>query len=381
MGRKIMRRKHSRSSFALFVSLIGLALFAALDVVRFGVAQSPEQVPIVDGDVSGTPTQFVDGDTVGESDSDEVRARMEANRALTGDLTESIKLNAIRELQRQQQLYPQLLAGAQPPQGVPSWRSLGPTQAKYETNGVTLSVSDTGRIRTILPHPTDPDTLYVLTSGGGLWKTTTFTHTDPRWKAKTDGLISTTGGSVAFGRNPDTLYLGIGDPFDVRGLIAGVMVKSIDGGDTWSPFVDLAGANSVRDVKVDSSGPNDIVLVSTNAGLFRSADNGAFYTRIDAGVGQAFRNREVWSLARTSAGWLASAEDFSGIIASGLGRIFFSTDQGATWNAIPNGGNGYSNAGRTTLAVARPGEAVVYAFAANLTGNTQRDLFKSTDGG
>src|SRR5215510_3821285 len=71
-----------------------------------------------------------------------------------------------------------------------------------------------GRVRTILPHPTDPDTLYLLTSGGGLWKTTTFTHTNPHWEAKTDALISTSGGSVAFGRNPETLYLGIGDPFD-----------------------------------------------------------------------------------------------------------------------------------------------------------------------
>src|SRR5262245_15192355 len=156
MGRKIMRRKLSRSSFVLFVFLIGLALFAALGVFRFGVAQSPEQVPIVDGDVSGTPTEFVDGDTVGESDSDAVRARMESNRALTGDLTESINLNATRTLQRLPQLSPQLSSCGQPPQGVPSGTSLGPTQAKYETSGVTLTVADTPRIRTIPPHPTHP---------------------------------------------------------------------------------------------------------------------------------------------------------------------------------------------------------------------------------
>lgn len=352
---------------------------------RFVIAQGPDATPPNDGDY-GAPTLHTStaDDPDASADGDEVSTRMAANRALTGAFTDDVKLSAIHELQRQQQLYPQQLAGANPPKGVPSWRSIGPTQAKYETNEVTLQVSDSGRVRTILPHPTDPDTLYVLTSGGGLWKTTTFTHTNPHWEAKTDALISTTGGSVAFGRNPETLYLGVGDPFDVRGLIAGVMVKSTDGGNTWSPFVDLAGATSVRDVKVDTSGPNDIILVATNFGLFRSADNGATYQRVAAGVGQAFNRREVWSLVKTSAGWLANAENFrpgGRGIADGAGFLFLSTDQGATWNPIPNGGNGYNSAGRTTLAVASPGESVVYAFAANLRGTSQLDLFKSTDGG
>ena len=362
----------------ILISIVSLLLMVGL---RFSAAQSHDPAPILDDGFYGSPTELSDEDSGDKPESDEVRLRMQANRALIGDLTDEMKLNAIRELQKQEQLYPQLMPGAQEPQGVPIWTPLGPTQAKYQTNGVTLKVSDSGRIRTILPHPTDADTLYVLTSGGGLWKTTTFTHTNPRWEAKTDALISTTGGSVAFGRNPETLYLGIGDPFDVRGLIAGVMVKSTDGGNSWSPFVNLPGAGSVRDVKVDTSGPNDIVLVATDAGLFRSADSGATYSSIAGGVGQAFRGREVWSLVRTSAGWLANAEDVSGRVAYGLGRLFLSTDQGATWNAIPNGGNGYNNAGRTTLAVASAGEAVVYAFAADIPGFMQRDLFKSTDGG
>src|SRR6266851_887738 len=371
------------SSMRKLVSTLVIICVCLLLVVavRFGTAQTTDATPPPDDGAYGEPSlpNFKDDDPNTPPDANEITDRIAANRSLTGDLTEEIKLNAIQELQRQQQLYSRQLAGANPPDGVPSWRSLGPTQAKYQTNGVTLQVSDSGRIRTILPHPTDPDTVYVLTSGGGLWKTTTFTHTNPRWVAKTDALISTTGGSVAFGRTPNTLYLGIGDPFDVRGLIAGVMVKSTDGGNTWSPFVDLPGATNVRDVKVDTSGPNDIVLVATDFGLFRSADNGATYTRIAAGVGQAFRNKNVWSLVKTSAGWLANGQSNT----SGVGSIFFSTDQGATWNPIPNSGGAYSGAGRTTLAVASPGESVVYAFA-NISGifaGAQRDLFKSTDGG
>jgi hypothetical protein len=304
---------------------------------------------------------------------DEVSARIEANRALMGgDLTEEAKLNAIKELQKQSQLYAAQLPGGKAPKGQGGWVSVGPTEAKYQTNGVTLDISDSGRIRTILPHPTDPDTLYLLTSGGGLWKTTDFTHTNPHWVPKTDGLISTSGGSVAFGRTPDTLYLGIGDPFDVRALIAGVMTKSTDGGNTWSPIVSMTGATSVRDVKVDTSTPNDIILVGTSNGLFRSTDNGATYV-----ANPAFANRNVWSIVRTSAGWLANSRANVG----GSGQIHVSTNQGATWALIPNGGGVYTGAGRTTLAVANPGEAIVYAFAANTGGTSQRDLYRSVDGG
>jgi photosystem II stability/assembly factor-like uncharacterized protein len=346
-----------------------------LTSVRYGGAQDNPPPPAPNDNIPGElslPNIERDGLGVKGEDGDEKFERMEANRSLMGgELGEDFKLHAIEELQRQQQLYGQQLAGGNAPQGMPSWRSIGPAQAKYQTNGVTLKVSDSGRIRTILPHPTDPDTMYLLTSGGGLWKTTTFTHTNPQWESKTDALISTSGGAAALGRTPETLYLGIGDPFDVRGLIAGVMVKSTSGGNTWGSLVPLAGATNVRDVKVDTSGPTDIVLVAANNGLFRSTDGGVTYTK---NASPAFTGKTVWSLVRTSAGWLASAT-------SGSGFIYFSTDKGATWTLIPNAGNAYSGAGRTTLAVANPGEAVVYAFGANPAGNNQRDLFKSIDGG
>ena len=47
----------------------------------------------------------------------------------------------------------------------------------------------------------------------------------------TDGVISTSGGAFALGRDPNTIYLGVGDPFDiVSGAVVGVAVKSTDGG-------------------------------------------------------------------------------------------------------------------------------------------------------
>ena len=91
---------------------------------------------------------------------------------------------------------------------------------------------DSGRARTILPHPTNADIVYFLTSGGGLWRTNNWSSPNTEWTPLTDDLPTTGGGSVAFGKNPNTLYLGLGDPYD-QILVGGSMVKSKNGGNSW----------------------------------------------------------------------------------------------------------------------------------------------------
>jgi photosystem II stability/assembly factor-like uncharacterized protein len=286
-------------------------------------------------------------------------------------LTEAQKQAVISNFLQQKQTYGSQFAGANPPAGTPIWQSLGPTSAKYETNSGTLEISDSGRVRTILQSPTDPDTVFVLTSGGGLWKTTNFSQTHPRWSPKTDALLSTSGGSVAFGRSSNILYLGLGDPFDYLPGRGGMVTRSLDGGETWEPLVSLAGASNVRDIKVDTSGPLDAILVATDVGLFRSADGGVSFIQVASSPGLGF-----WSIVRTSAGWLASAASFFDPSYPGL--VILSTDHGANWLPV---GTGLPAIGRMTLATASPGEPIVYGYASTPDGSTQLDLFRSADGG
>lgn len=86
-----------------------------------------------------------------------------------------------QEFYRQRSTYPQLAPGA----AVPAWQSIGPTRANKTENGIKLSVTDSGRLRTITPHPTDPNTVYVLSSSGGIWKTTNFEAPYPTWASTT----------------------------------------------------------------------------------------------------------------------------------------------------------------------------------------------------
>jgi len=317
---------------------------------------------------------------------DGVRERIEWLRDRFGELGQDFARRVADEAAKERGRHPEHFVSTDGPSaaaigGGYAWRNLGPTSSNKIQNGVTLNKTQSGRLRVILPHPSDPETVYVLAATGGLWKTTNFQAAETVWVPKTDFTASTSGGSVAFGRSPATLYLGTGDPFD-RG-VGGFVIKTTDGGDTWGSPVFLGSANQVLDLKVDTSIGHDIVLAGTNRGLFRSRDGGTTFTD----VGAPFTDLQVWSLLRTSAGWLAIAatQDLNGIPLPLAASMYVSTDRGVTWAPIPNAGGVFSGASRTTLASGQPGDSVVYALAAAMPDAgfdyPQRDLFRSTDGG
>jgi hypothetical protein len=366
------------SALAFVVAILALAS------PRWATSQeSDEAAP----DVAAIP----EGSKAGaeEAESDNATARLEAQRVAWGTVTPTFRSNVMKEGKKhfsRKDGFKRFGLG-------PKWVNIGPTGADYEQNGsFTGHVRDSGRARTILPHPTNPNIVYLLTSGGGLWKTNNWQSDDTKWTVLTDELPTTGGGSVAFGRSPNTLYLGLGDPYD-QIMVGGAVTKSRNGGNSWEPVIELGTAVSVRDLKVDTSSARDVVLVATDSGLYRSADDGASYSAV-----ATFAGMSVWSIERTSAGWLASAQPCPaanvGLRCGQDTTLFLSTDRGATWAPITNAGNVFNGNGRTTLAVAAPGESVVYAYAtfalfqppgdpppAPIPDGAMRDVYRSTDGG
>jgi photosystem II stability/assembly factor-like uncharacterized protein len=307
----------------------------------------------------------------GEEDRPTVLGRLEWLKARYGTLPPDFSRRMAQEVARQRSSYPQLAPGAAPAAGVPQWQSIGPTRANKTENGIKLSVTDSGRIRNILPHPADPNTVYVLSSSGGIWKTSNFEAPYPTWNPITDKVITTSGGAAALGRDPQTLYYGTGDPFDGIPLVGGAMLKTSDGGNTWSPFVFLGNSGVITDVKVDTRGARDIVLVATDTGIYRSADGGNSYANV---LGKGV----VWSLARTNIGWLATVATSAYYSPAAL----YASNDGVTWTQVA-APSLTAGAGRITLAVGAPGDTVAYAYAARScdAGCDQKDLFRSADGG
>lgn len=333
-------------------------------------------------------------------EDDPVGRREWWRQRLGGELTPEFMARYMREAEKQRIQYPDHFrpegyARTELPEGTPlpiaiaatTWTNLGPTKSTKMQNGsFNPAGTNSGRLRTILPDPTNANVLYVLTSGGGFWKTTNLLDSVPTWRCLSDRVGSNMGGAAAFGPPVSgvysTLYLGLGDAFDSG--VGGFVVKSTDSGDTWSPAIQLTGtvgattytATRILDLKVDDTGTG-VVLVGTNVGLFRSTDSGASYSIVD---NAAFNGKYVWSIVRTHIGanpnvWVASAEDYA---AGTLGALMISTDGGATWSPLSSPLTGV---GRMTLAVAAPGDSDVYCFAANTGDSAQKDLYRSTDGG
>ena len=115
------------------------ALFFGL---QLGVPAHAIGVVPPDGDATGdiVATPSPSPDLFSDNDAGD-RINAELNR-FGGPLSESQKQAVISGWLKQKQTYAAQFAGASPPAGMPIWQSLGPTSAKYQTNGYTAEISD-----------------------------------------------------------------------------------------------------------------------------------------------------------------------------------------------------------------------------------------------
>jgi hypothetical protein len=280
-----------------------------------------------------------------------------------------------------------------------TWLNAGPTRSDYSFNDVTYNDIDSGRIRTIVPHPSDPGILYVATSSGGVWKTW---DGGLGWTPITDDVGSTSNGALAMDPgSPEVLYLGLGDPYDVA---QPGMLSSNDGGQTWSEPVFLRGtysdfsgvpkptlATQTRDLAVDPLNSLHL-LAATDYGLFQSNDAGRTWAMSTPPGIASFA--EVWSIAWLGGQtWMVVGQnldtrvtDSAGNLIEGALLLWKSTDAGQTWTNLsgklpaPT-----SSMGRGTLAVAPLGrgtpQARVFLLVGAASGAATYDVYRTDDAG
>jgi photosystem II stability/assembly factor-like uncharacterized protein len=263
----------------------------------------------------------------------------------------------------------------------PHWVNLGPTRADSTQNGSSiLHVTDSGRLRSIVVDPADPRRLFIATAGGGVWRST---DAGANWKALTDSLGSLACGALALDPTDlDTLYLGLGDPFDGTGI---GLVKTTDGGETWSDPVYLGDSTVTTQVVVAPSEPN-VVIATTNHGIFRSTDAGANWGLVSLDTGHPTSTPYAWSITQTGrTSFAASLVAAPEVQKTGTtdGQVWVTADDGATWSKA-TGLSATAGVGRITVAASPSEPNVVWAVAAVPFPSSNADLadiFKSTDGG
>ena len=151
-----------------------------------------------------------------------------------------------------------------------------------------------GRCRTILIDQNDAtgNTVLAGSVGGGLWRTTNFLNATPTWSqlssVSTNLAITTLAQDKS---NPNTMYAGTGEGFGNQDAIRGLGIyKSTDGGLTWSLLssTTTGGANYndfnyVQKVAVYSNGDvyaSGISIYCNEGGVLKSTDGGSTWTRV-----------------------------------------------------------------------------------------------------
>ncbi|MEN8376866.1 MAG: glycosyl hydrolase [Gemmatimonadota bacterium] len=169
---------------------------------------------------------------------------------------------------------------AQPDPAVCNWTPVGPAPA-VTSSGVGWA----GRTLAIAIDPTAPDTVYVGTAGGGVWKTTDGGDT---WTPLTDYQASLSIGAIAIDpTNAQRLLAGTGEYNNgyVGTYYGAGVLRSVDGGANWSEHgaatFERAEISRIAYDPSDATGMS--VFLSSSVGVYHSPDGGVNWNLLEAG--------------------------------------------------------------------------------------------------
>ncbi len=254
------------------------------------------------------------------------------------------------------------------------WREVGPYRG--------------GRSAAVAGIPSDRETYYMGTTGGGVWKTH---NGGVSWANVSDGYFGGSVGAVAVSEwDPNVVYAGLGEK-TVRGNVSpgdGIW-KSTDAGDSWRK-IGLENTQHISRIRIHPKNP-DLVYVAAmghlfgpneERGVYRSTDGGQTWERIlfvsfDAGAVDLAMDptnprilyASFWRVRRTPYS-LESGGEGSG--------LYKSVDGGESWERLSdNEGFPTGTLGIIGISVSPTNNKNLYAMVEAEDGG----LFRSRDGG
>ncbi|MEO0727541.1 MAG: T9SS type A sorting domain-containing protein [Bacteroidota bacterium] len=259
--------------------------------------------------------------------------------------------------------------------GIGPWEAMGP-------------VNRGGRTLILEFNPQNPNTLWIGTASGGLWRSYTEGLGAEAWEYVDIGFPVLGVSSIAFAPGDSTtLYIGTGEVYNyqaagtgaayrsTRGSYGMGIFKSTDGGVSWELSLDWSYDQNrgIWDIAVDPQNSN-IVFAATTHGVYKSIDAGANWERV---------------LNLVMANDLVIHPTNSNLILAGIGNLgspgkgmFRSEDGGESWQSITQN-IPPTFQGKIQLSHAPSNPDIVYASIGN--GFTFQDgatwLLRSTDFG
>ncbi|MXX97694.1 MAG: T9SS type A sorting domain-containing protein [Rhodothermaceae bacterium] len=253
-----------------------------------------------------------------------------------------------------------------------------------------------GRSRAIVPDPSDQNTWFIATVGGGVWRarrSVAFGLEKLDWTPLTDHLPSLSATTLDISRNnPNVIYFGTGEGVLGVSSSSGVgMFRSTDKGENWTHLSATSVSYDedwrfVNRIAVHPDNPNIVVAV-TNGAIFRTEDGGESFSKVldlklDLGLGGVQGPRASTGRVQDLK---ANRKDFNLQFAAvnRLG-ILKSTDGGKSWNTSLTGF--VYGAERIELAISESDPNVIWASvegtgARRNLGYPIADLYRSVDNG
>lgn len=186
-----------------------------------------------------------------------------------------------------------------------------------------------GRVNGIAYAKSNPNIIYLATAGGGAWKSV---DQGLNWTFLSNGWTFLHTNSVAVHpTNPNLVLVGTGDYKGFFGALTQGIMRSSDGGTTWTAVGKTFANSVVTRVMFHPDNPNIVLALTGSATgrIWRSTDAGLTWTAtnavegrwddIDYGPVNSKGTRQIWAVGGNS---------------EAGGRIAMSTDQGLTWSTV-----------------------------------------------
>ncbi|HMF75096.1 MAG TPA: hypothetical protein VK604_05485 [Bryobacteraceae bacterium] len=245
-----------------------------------------------------------------------------------------------------------------------------------------------GRVTAVTGVPSQPQTFYMGSTGGGVWKTTDAGHS---WKNISDGFFSVASmGAIDVSlSDPSVVYAGTGSSKIRSNVSIGRgMYRSSDAGKTWT-FAGLRDVGQIATIRVHPSDPNTVFVAALGnpyipnkeRGVYRTADGGKTWKNVlhvsdDLSAADIELQPGNPNVIFASI-WHGQRKPWTIISGSLDGGIYKSVDGGDNWTKLA-GGLPNQLFGRSNVAISAASPNRIYALIEAKPGS---GLYRSEDAG
>jgi photosystem II stability/assembly factor-like uncharacterized protein/5-hydroxyisourate hydrolase-like protein (transthyretin family) len=181
-----------------------------------------------------------------------------------------------------------------------------------------------GYIESFAIDPTNSQTVYAGTFGGGIFKTV---NGGVNWTTANSGLTSTYISSIAIDpTNSQTVYVGTNGGFS--GANGGGLFKSTNGGTSWSAVNSGITASNISSLAIDPNN-SQIIYAGTNSGVYKTTDGGTTWS-----ANGGLNSLSVSSIVIDPSNNQTLYAGTSGFYNGTWGAVFKSSNGGTIWSLV-----------------------------------------------